>query len=198
MAQPLRLEVFETPETLDGPVFLMPEQVEDIRLNAYERGYVAGWDDNGQQSDTEISTQRAAMLRQVEQLSFSYYEARAHVLRAIEPLFKAIFDTVLPVAVRASVVPVTIEQLLPFAVAAAEAPIILRVSTGMRAEFETAFEGLVLPPITLVETDELAQGQTEFVFDATESRIDLSHTAEMLKRAIDRFYQIQSEESQSA
>lgn len=198
MAQPLRLEVFETQDTPDSPVFLMPEQIEEIRLNAYERGYVAGWDDGGQQSEVEGTTQKAAIARQVEQLSFSYHEARAHVLRAIEPVFAAIFDTVLPAAARASIVPVTIEQLLPMAHAAADVPITLRVAPGSRTAYEAAFEGLVLPPLVLVETDTLAEGQAEFCFEATESRIDLSHTADTIRRAVDRFYQIQFEENLSA
>jgi hypothetical protein len=198
MAQPLRLEVFETQETPDTPVFLLPEQVEEIRLNAYERGYVAGWDDGEKQVAGDDTAQRAAVARQVEQLSFSYHEARAHVLRALEPLFAAMFETVLPVAARASIVPVTIEQLLPMAQAAAEVPITLRVATGSRSAYEAAFEGLVLPPLDLIETDDLAEGQAEFSFAETESKIDLTHAADTIRRAMDRFYQIQFEESRSA
>ena len=198
MAQPLCLEVFETPEILDGPVFLLPEQVEDIRLNAYERGYLAGWEDGGQQSDADEATRRAAITKQVEQLSFTYHEARSHVLRALHPLFEALFSTVLPAAARATIIPLTIEQLLPLAQAAAEAPVTLRVATGSRASFEAAFEGLVLPPLTLVETDDLAEGQAEFAFGTTQSRIDLAHTADTIRRAVDRFYLIQTEESRRA
>lgn len=195
MAQPLRLEVFETQETPDSPVFLLPEQIEEIRLNAYERGYVAGWDDGGKQSDADDSTQKAAIARQVEQLSFSYHEARAHVLRAIEPLFAAIFETVIPVAARASIVPLTIEQLLPMVHAAADVPITLRVANGSLAAYQAAFEGLVLPPLEMVETDTLAEGQAEFSFDSSEARIDLTHAADTIQRAVNRFYQIQFEEN---
>ncbi|WP_323037662.1 flagellar biosynthesis protein [Pararhodobacter sp.] len=195
MAQPLRLEVFETQETPDSPVFLLPEQIEEIWLNAYERGYVAGWDDGGKQSDADDSTQKAAIARQVEQLSFSYHEARAHVLRAIEPLFAAIFETVIPVAARASIVPLTIEQLLPMVHAAADVPITLRVANGSLAAYQAAFEGLVLPPLEMVETDTLAEGQAEFSFDSSEARIDLTHAADTIQRAVNRFYQIQFEEN---
>jgi len=198
MAQPLRLEIFETTETLDGPVFLLPEQVEDIRLNAYERGYVAGWDDGAQQNEADDVTRRNAIARQVEHLSFSYHEARSHVLDALKPMFQALLDTVLPAAAQASIVPLTIEQLLPLAQSAAEAPITLRVAAGSKASYEAAFEGLVLPPLTLIETDDLAEGQAEFSFETTHSKIDLTDAAKTIRGAIDRFYQIQTKESHSA
>ncbi|MCB1394573.1 MAG: hypothetical protein H6898_04765 [Rhodobacter sp.] len=198
MTRSLRLEVFETPDQPDGPVLLMPEEVEDIRLNAYERGYGAGWDDGGQQAEAEETARRAAFARQAEQLTFTYHEARGHVLAALKPVIAAVLDTVLPAAVRASVVPLAIEQLMPLAHAAAEAPITLRIAPGRLADFEAAFDGLVLPPLDLVETGDLAEGQAEFTFGALETRIDLAHAAAVVRAAIDRFYLIQTEESRRA
>jgi hypothetical protein len=198
MPQPLRLEVFETPQVPDGPVILMPEDIEELKLNAYERGYGAGWDDAGQQAEADETARRAGFSRQAEQLSFTYHEARGHVLAALRPLFAAMLESVLPAAARASVVPLVIEQLMPLANAAVDAPITLRIARGMRADFEAAFEGQVLPPLELVESDDLADGQAEFCFGALETRIDLDHAAEAVKRALDRFYLIQIEESRSA
>ncbi|HPD92280.1 MAG: hypothetical protein H6900_09055 [Rhodobacter sp.] len=198
MPSPLRLEVFETPDTLDGPALLMPEDIEDIRLNAYERGYVAGWEDGGTQSASDAATRRAAVERQVEQLTFTYHEARGHVLKGLEPLLRAMIDAVLPAAARASVAPVAMEQLMPLALAATETPITLRVGRGSLSAFEDAFEGQPLPPLTLIETDDLDAGQAEFAFGAAETRIDLSHAARAIAEAIGRFYRIQSEETRRA
>ena len=105
MAHPLKLEVFETPDAIVSPALMMPEEIEDIRLNAYEKGYVAGWEDNGKQADADDSTRRAAIERQVEQLSFTYHEARGHVLKSLEPLFAAMIETLLPAMTRSSIVP---------------------------------------------------------------------------------------------
>lgn len=198
MAQLLKLEVFETPESSDVPVFLLPEQVEDIRLNAYERGYGAGWDDGEQQIEATAAAQRDTIARQIEQLNFTYVEAQTHVLRALEPLFESLLSIVLPSAACASVIPLTIEQLLPLVQTAAEAPITLRIASGSQARFEAAFEGLVLPPLSLVETDDLVEGQAELSFETAQSRIDLTHAADAMRQAIERFYQIQNEEILSA
>lgn len=195
MPQPLRLEVFETADSLDGPALLMPEELEDLRLNAYERGYVAGWEDGSQQAIGERDQRRAAVERTVEQLAFTYHEARGHVLKALQPLFAAM---VLPCAARASVVPLALEQLMPLAHATAEAPLVLRVPVGWRADFRAALSGVVLPPLDIVEAEDLAEGQAAFAFGPAETRIDLTHAAEAIRRAIDAFYSIQNEESRLA
>jgi len=193
MAQPLQLEVFETPATPDGPVFLMPEQVEEIRLNAYERGYGAGWDDGGQQDEAEDAAHRTEIRRQVEQLSFGYHEARAHVLNALKPLLAAAFETVLPEMSRASIVPLVIEQLLPLAHSAAEAPLVLTVPTGTRTRFEAAFDGLVLPPLTLAESAELVDGQAVISDGESQSHVDLTQATNSALKALERFYQFQED-----
>lgn len=198
MPQPLRLEVFETPDTLDGPALLMPEEIEDLRLNAYERGYVAGWEDGSQQAGSDREQRRAAVERVAEQLAFTYHEARGHVLKSLEPLFVAMVETVLSRAARASVVPLALEQLLPLAHATAEAPLVLRVPPGQREDFRAALSGLVLPPLDILETGDLVEGQAAFAFGPAETRIDLSHATEAIGRAIDAFYSIQNEESRLA
>lgn len=198
MAQPLRLEVFETLQLPDGPTFMMPEDLEDIRLSAYERGYLAGWQDGSTQTEGEAKDRRSTLERQIETLSFTYHEARGHVLQSLRPLFAAMIEAILPVAARASVIPVAIEALMPLAQAAASAPIALRLPQGTREPFLAAIEGLVLPPIEITETPDLAQGQAEFAFGIAETRIDLTHAADLVAEAINRFYAIQTEESRRA
>lgn len=198
MAQSLRLEVFEAPEIPDSPALMLPDQIEDIRLAAYERGYLAGWEDAGKREEADAALGRAAIQRTVERLDFTYHDARGHLLEALRPLFQAMLATVLPVAVRASLIPLVIETLMPLATATADRPITLRVPPGQKAGFEAAFQGLVLPPLDIVESPDLVEGQAEFVFGGEETRIDLSHSASLVGAAIAQFYQIQTEERRRA
>lgn len=198
MPTPVRLEVFEAIQEPDTPVFLMPDEIEDIRLNAYEKGYVAGWDDHCQQEQVDEVNRRKTIDRQIEQLTFSYHDARGHVLKSIEPVLQAILGSVLPAAARASVVPLVLEQLLPLAHSASEAPITLNVAAGTKDAYLAAFEGQVLPPINLVEVDDLPEFAARFASNALETQIDLSHAAERIQCAVQDFYQLQNEETRSA
>lgn len=194
MPVPIRLEVFETLADAGASQLLSPEQIEEIRLNAYERGYNAGWDDAGNQREEEDRARRAEVERQLQQLAFTYHEVRGHLLKALRPVFDALLGTVVPAAARASAVPMATEQLLALAGSVSEAPVTLRVSPGTRAEFDAALDGLVLPPLKIVESEEIAPLQVAIAFEAQETQIDLAEVAEQLRGAIERFYLIQTEE----
>lgn len=198
MVHSLRLEVFETPEVPETPALMLPDQIEELRLAAYERGYLAGWEDAGTREDADAALRRTAIERTVERLDFSYHEARGHVLSALRPLFAEMIATLLPAAVRASLVPMVVDTLMPLATAAAAQPITLRIPAGQRAAFEAALAGLVLPPLDLVETAALIDGQAEFAFGNEETRVDLEQAARLIGSAIAQFYQIQTEEKRRA
>jgi hypothetical protein len=194
MPLPIRLEVFETLAETGAPLVLTPEEVEEIRLNAYERGYNAGWDDAGKQAEEEERTRRAEVERQLQQLSFTYHEVRGHMLRALQPVFAELLSVVVPEAARTSVVPLAAEQLLKLAGTVTQTPVTLRIAPGTRPDFEAALDGLVLPPLRIVETEEMVPLQTAIAFDQQETQIDLAAVAEQLRAAIDRYYLIQTEE----
>jgi hypothetical protein len=198
MASPLRLEVFETPDLPEGPATLMPDEVEDLRLTAYERGYVAGWDDAGRQAEADDSARRARVAAGIEALTFGYHEARAEILTAFAPLLTAIAEALLPAMARAAVVPLVVEQLLPLAASQADRPLTLRVPVGLGPSYSAALEGLVLPPLQLVETSDLAEAQAEIVADSDETRIDLTAAATRIAAAIATFHSHPTQESRRA
>lgn len=198
MAHALRLDVFEVSDIPECPALMLPDQIEDIRLAAYEHGYLAGWEDAAKREEAEAALSRTAIQRSVERLAFTYNDARGHLIEALRPLFSAILSTMLPAAVRISLVPLVIETLMPLATAAAALPITLRVPPGQKFAFEAAIEGLVLPPLDIVETDDLAEGQAEFAFGGEETRIDLGHAVTLISTAVAQFYLIQTEEKRRA
>jgi len=198
MPTPIRLETFLKSEEPPAPEEQESAAFEEMKLNAYERGYVAGWEDSERQAEREALERRAAVERQVEGLTFTYHEARGHVLRAMEPVLTAMLETVIPEAARATLIPEVVAQLLPLAQGRSELPVTLRISEGARADFEATLAGLVLPPLEILESAELSPGQAEIAFDHKETRVDLAEAADALRGAISRFYQIQTEENRHA
>lgn len=198
MPAPLRLEVFETQALPDEPALLMPEEVEDLRLTAYERGYVAGWEDAGRQAEAERGARKALVAARIEALTFAYHEARAHVLDGLAPLLAAILGTILPAVARAAIVPLAIDELMPAAAALADRPLVLRVPPGWRADYEAALAGLVLPPLTLVEDPDLAETQAEIVAGEAATRIDLAAALARIEAALADFRNLPDEEKRRA
>ncbi|MCC5970252.1 MAG: hypothetical protein JJU15_09890 [Pararhodobacter sp.] len=198
MPSPLRLETFHKSEEPLAPAAQTGEATEEVKLAAYERGYVAGWEDADRQAERAALERRAGVERQIEALNFTYHDARGHVLRAMEPVLQAVLETVVPEAARASVIPEVIAQLLPLAQSASEMPVTLRVPPGSRTTFEAALAGLVLPPLEISECARLGPAQAEIAMEQKETRVDFTQATEDLCGAIARFYQIQFEESRHA
>lgn len=198
MPSPIRLETFHRTEEPPAPGEQLPAGIEEIRLHAYERGFVAGWEDSSLQAEREALERRAGVEQQLAALSFTYHDARGHVLRALEPVLRAMLETLIPEAARAAVIPQVIAHLLPLAQGVSEAPVTLRIAPGSRDDYAAALSGLVLPPLEIVECAELGPGQAGIGFDRKEIRVDLAQAAQELRGAINRFYQLQPEESRHA
>jgi len=196
MVSPLRLEVFENTELPEGPACLMPEEIEDLRLTAFERGYIAGYEDAGRRAETEAAAVQARIAQAIETLNFTYQEARVHCLAGLEPLLKVVIGTLLPATAQAALVPVVIEQLLPLAATQGGRPLRLHVPPGRRDDFSAAFDGLVLPPMQLIEDPQLDDGQAEILSNDDEARIDLSAVVAQVEAALSTHYHIPATEAQ--
>lgn len=188
MAAPLRLEVFEQPGDPEVASLLMPEELEDLRLNAYERGYLAGWEDAMREVQTEAQAREKALAKQLEAISFSYHDARGHVLRAVGPLLQAMAEQVLPQAARAALVPQVLEEIAPFAEEVSCAPMVLQVPQGAAPAFEAGLRDRSIPPVEIVETPDLPEGAAEFRIGPRQVRVDLTDLSARFAKAIDDFY----------
>ncbi len=76
----------------DAPVAL----TESDRLAAYDVGYKEGWDDAHAAKAQEHDRIGVELARSLQDLSFTFYEARVQVTKSLEPLVTAIVAQVLP------------------------------------------------------------------------------------------------------
>ncbi len=193
MASRLKLEVFETgvaradPDdaVLSGGVF------EEARLAAYETGYTAGWEDAVTAQGSEQSRLQAAVGRNLQELSFTYEEARSHVLRTLETLLSDMVAKVLPEIARGALAPIVLEYLRPMATAMAGSPATILLSPGSRGAVEQMLMGETILPYQIVEEPSLSDGQVYLRFDTTEQRIDLDAVISGIASAVDSFFQIE-------
>ena len=73
MAGPLKLEVFasDSAPADPGPPMVPAQQMEEARLEAYEQGYGAGWEDAQTAQGEEQGRLNADILRSLEGMSFT-------------------------------------------------------------------------------------------------------------------------------
>lgn len=185
----LKLEIFETDQAKPRDVVVTDvSSMEDARLQAYEQGYSAGWEDaTAAQSDDQARI-RADLARNIQSLGFTFHEARVHVLKAIAPLMQDIALHLLPVLAREALASAVLDKLMPLAEQAAEAPISLVLNPAARPAVTALLEQATGLPLSIVEEPTLGEGQAYLRLGDSETRIDLDRAVAEITAAIHDFF----------
>ena len=188
----LRLEVFDLPDTPARRSTIVTDAtaLEDIRMQAYEQGYTAGWDDAAAAQSEDKSRIQADFARNLQTLGFTFQEARMHVLRAIQPLLHEIVTCLLPQVARESLASVALETLMPLADEMADAPVTLVVSPTSRPAVEALLEQATGLPLTVIEEPTLGDGQVYFRLGNIETRLDLDRATTEIASAVRNFFDL--------
>ena len=133
-----------------------PAQHEAETLEAFDKGYAAGWDDATEAAERSAATSGHAVRARLEELSFTYHEARAHVMQSLLPLLEAVATTALPQLVRQSLGQRLIEVVEDLAAEAADGPVTIHVPPSDRDAVEEALTGSARFPYRLEPDPDLA------------------------------------------
>lgn len=164
-----------------------PAIAEDARLASYEEGYTAGWDDAASAEATAQARIGADFAKTLEDLSFTYHEARAHVLAAIGPLLKLMTEQVLPDLAMQNFAVTVVEAARAAIAQAADAPLTIVVNPDNAPALEKLLEEQNHLPLTLSEEPSLGPGQAYLRSSAGESAIDVGAVLEDIRTAVDGF-----------
>lgn len=167
-----------------------PAELEGKRLEGYEAGYKAGWDDATRSMTQEAERVEAEFARNLEDLGFTFQEARSHVLSSLEPLLNAMVNVVLPKVVQDAIAQVVAEEIVPMAATAADNPIQVLVAPGIRGALEQLLESSTNVPFELIEQATLPEGQIYLRSPVSEKQIDMSGALERMRDAVGALYDI--------
>lgn len=180
------LEDFATPAPADlrRAAEAAPILSEEERLSAFEAGYAAGYDDATQAASEERRRVGAALAGRLEDLSFTYHEARVAVLREVREILGAIGDGVLPAMGRegfgsalAEAVGAEIEGRAACPVAVSVAPQALEVVAPLMPEVQGF-------PVELRGDPDLAHGQAVIGFPDGERAFDMAPVVARARAAL--------------
>ncbi len=187
----LNLEVFDAPDpTGPAPVVVLESiAFEEAKLQAYDQGYKAGWDDAAQAQQSDQSQISAELARNLKSLGFTFADARNHVLAAMNPVLQDIVARLLPAIARDALAPTILQALRPLAERASDSPIEILINPAAR----TAVEAVLLhsngPPTHLVDEPSLGEGQAFLRLGQSETRIDLDGAIGDISAALTSFFQ---------
>lgn len=189
---PLRLEVFDMPNApaSRSTIVMDAMALEDSRMQAYEQGYTAGWDDAAATQTDDQTRIKADFARNLQSLGFTFQEARTHVLRAIQPLIYEITTCLLPQVARDALASVALEILMPMADEMADAPVTVVLNPASRAAVEGLLEQATGLPMTVIDEPTLGEGQVYLRLGDIETRIDLDSATAAIASAVRDFFDV--------
>ncbi len=193
----LRLEVFESEETGTAPntVVLDTSLLEEAKLASYDAGYSAGWEDAAAAQSGDQTRISADLARNLQALSFTYQEARGHVLRALEPLFEEIIAKLLPSLASETLGGIVLDTLMPMAEGLADAPVTLVLNPNARAAVEPLIEAATGLTLVIEEEPSLGEGQVYLRFDQNEALVDLDRATAEIATALRGFFDLSPKEA---
>lgn len=165
-------------------------QFEARRLEGYEAGYQTGWDDAASSMNEDSERVKAEFARNLEDLGFTYQEARSHVLSTLEPLLAQMLEVVLPNALEKAIGPIVSEAIMPLAEELADGSIQVLVSPVNRSSLEAFLEEAVSIPFEILEKDTLPDGQIYLRSGKSECCVDLSDAVSRIKQAVETLYHV--------
>lgn len=191
---PLKLESFESdPEAAVVQASQHLVLTEDARLQAYEQGYGAGWEDAVNAQTEDQSRIRADLARNLQALGFTYHEARNHVLRAVAPLLQDMIAQLLPQVAREALAPTVLDTLLPMAEHLADVPVSVVLNPAARPAVEALLAQTALP-VSITEEPTLGEGQVYLRLGPSETHVDLDRATALISQAVRGFFGLSEQE----
>ncbi len=191
-----RLSILEdfgeaTPAGVASPAPSVPvsSPPEADRLSAWEEGYRSGYDDALRAEAQNQARIGAELERTLQELSFTFHEARTQVTDALRPLLTEMTATLLPGLERAALDRIVWDALEETATARADAPLELLVSSADLASVEALAARHAMAHARVTAEPTLGPGQAYLRTGNTERHVDLAAALEEIQQAIGALFE---------
>ncbi|MGJ8543988.1 MAG: flagellar biosynthesis protein [Sulfitobacter sp.] len=164
------------------------EPLEDFRLEAFENGYRAGWDDAVKACEGDETRLAADLRRGFQDLSFTFLEAQSKLSQAMAPLMHQVIEKMLPVVAQETLGQHVVEQIQKLVTSQGSDAIEIAVSPASKMKIETVLEGKSSPPFAIVAEPALTEGQVYIRVGSAEREVDLDAVIDGISKAFDAFF----------
>ncbi len=154
----------------------------------YDRGYQAGWSDSAAEEKTRQKKASIQLSQALQEASFTYFEARNHILVSMRPVLEELASKFLPELARKSLAPLVAEKTLALA-EELETPLKIMCAPQSLDVLQEACKNSPAPPAIFLAEPSLTDLQVVFEYADGSAEIDLSHTIQELTNCVEQFYE---------
>lgn len=163
--------------------------IEEERLEAFEKGYQAGWDDSAAAQKDTARHVSADLAQNLKDLSFTYQEAYSGMLKGLRPLVEQMVEQLLPRLARETLAPRVGELIGDLIARHGRQPVRLVASPADISVLEDLVEGDDHLPVTVSGDPSMAEGQVRLRFgEVAEHEIDLADVLGSIGQAITAYF----------
>jgi len=162
--------------------------LEEERLEAFEKGYQAGWDDAVRSQVEDGRRITADLAQNLQDLNFTRQEMHAAIMDELHPLMQQVTQAVLPQLCRSTLVPRILEILETWLEQEGDQPVSIAASPEDKAILEALFTQQPELDCTIIEDTTLASGQTFLRIGDAERSVDMTDVLQRIEQAVRAFY----------
>ncbi len=164
------------------------EALEDQKLQAFEAGYQAGWDDaiKAQAEDKEKFS--AELSQNLLDMSFTYQEALSSLTVSLEPAMRQIIEKLLPEIVRTALGAHILEQIQAVLSDQVGQTVSIVVNPQNTESIKSILGETLKDPFELAGEDSLGEGQAFVRIGEEERQVDLDTVVAEVSKAMTAFF----------
>ena len=162
--------------------------LEEQRLESFENGYQAGWEDAVKAQSEDSRKVSADLAQSLTDLSFSYHEARSALTESLAPLLRQMVQSVLPRLARQSLPERVAEEVEAVMAGQGDHSVVIRAAPSEATAIEEALPSEGAMRVTVEPDEAMTEGQVHMKLGATEREIDLPAVLEGLERSVSDFF----------
>lgn len=165
------------------------DEIEALTRDSYETGYKAGWDDSVKAQNEEAGRISADLARNLQDLSFTYHEARTQMLKDLRPLLEQLVDLVLPELARETLSARIVQEIHAHAEAGSASQVRILAAPDSRLALDRLCDEDFGFPIQIAEDPDLGTGQVLLKFATGERQIDMDELLSGIRSAVAGFFE---------
>ncbi len=155
------------------PLSLTDVSLEEQRLEAFEKGYQAGWDDCAKAADEDSRRVSTDFAQNLLDLSFTYHEAYAAAMDGLRPLLDQMVGVLLPTLAREALGRQIVEEITALAGRHGSRPVEIVTAPANAPALESLLGAELSMPVTVEQDPDLGEGQAYLRFAEQEREVDL-------------------------
>ncbi len=172
------------------------EIVEEAKLESFEKGYSAGWDDAVDAKDKETSRISTMLASSLEDLNFTYHEAQTQLIENLDPMFKVLTSVILPDTMAATFGHHIVDHLTDMAKDQMNEPMNVVVGGGEAASLRALIGDDFPVEVHVREDASFAEGQAQLRVGRSERELNSGALIDSIRDSVEAFSEQFKEDNQ--